>query len=474
MLNLAPLDIGIIATFFLAVIALGFSVRAKKDALGFLAAGRALTLPAFIATLVSTWYGGILGIGESAAFFGAGTWLLIGVPYYAFGILYALVLAPRVREADALSIPDRLEQRFGTRPALVAGGLLFLLGIPAAHVLMIGALLEAFTGLPLLLCILAATGIGGAFVIKGGLLADVRVSILAFIFMFLGFAIAAGTALSQKTLPTLIAALPPEQQSFTGSQNILTILTFFILGAWTLIDPAFHQRVASAATPQTGKRGVLLSVVCWVIFDFLSITTALYAVTQLQQTPESPLLLFPAFAEQLLTPGLKGLFLVGMAGTILSACTGYALISGASLGRDVFARIKPAANPVTSARIGTAIALAVACLVGAWLQSVVSIWYAWSGAIIGAILWSALSSYGVIRIQRSPPAHAAAMIAGFTVALAWLIYGFATGNPYLSVTLAGQSFGLGTLIPGAVVSALVLILAPKHSPTTSKQTTATP
>ena len=63
----------------------------------YLLAGRRLTLPAFVATLVTTWYGGILGIGEYAWRFGISTWLVFGIPYYLAATVFALWLAPRLR-----------------------------------------------------------------------------------------------------------------------------------------------------------------------------------------------------------------------------------------------------------------------------------------------------------------------------------------------------------------------------------------
>ncbi len=61
------LDLSIIAIYFVFVIALGF-YKSKKSATNsnnYILAGRKLSLPGFVATLVTTWYGGILGIGEN-------------------------------------------------------------------------------------------------------------------------------------------------------------------------------------------------------------------------------------------------------------------------------------------------------------------------------------------------------------------------------------------------------------------------
>ena len=53
----------------------------------YLLAGRTLTLPAFVATLVSTWYGGVLGVGEYSYLHGLSNWIVLGCPYsIAFAI----------------------------------------------------------------------------------------------------------------------------------------------------------------------------------------------------------------------------------------------------------------------------------------------------------------------------------------------------------------------------------------------------
>jgi len=186
--NFLPADWAIVAVFFAGILALGFSARLRDSSiLQFLVAGRNLTLPFFVATLVATWYGGILGIGESVQVYGVGTLLLLGVPYYLFGVVYALVLAKRVRTAKQISLPERISARFGKGAAVAAAVLVVCLGVPAAHVLMLGSLLQSFLGWDLAVCIIVATLGGSVFLYKGGLLADVRVSLLSFVMMYVGF-----------------------------------------------------------------------------------------------------------------------------------------------------------------------------------------------------------------------------------------------------------------------------------------------
>ena len=342
-LTLSALDLSLVAVFITAILGLGFSARLREmTAFQLLTAGRSLTLPAFVVTLVCTWYGGILGVAESTSFYGYGAWLMIGVPYYVFGVVYALVLAPKVRQAEQISLPERLERAFGRRMGITGASLLLLLAIPAAHALMLGVLLEAVTGWPKLLTIPIATLVGSLFLYKGGLLADVRASALAFLMMYVGFGVMLWACFQQS--PPWEAwprDLPANLRDATGGQGPLAILTFFILGMWTLIDPAFHQRVASTATPEVGRKGVLVAVGFWVLFDLLTISISLYALAWLKNPPADPLLLFPAVGQQMLPPGLRAVFLCGMVGTILTAMVGYLLVSGGTIGREIVSRLRP-------------------------------------------------------------------------------------------------------------------------------------
>ena len=65
------------------------------------------------------------------------------------------------------------------------------------------------------------------------------------------------------------------------------ILVWFFIALWTLVDPAFHQRATSAASPEIGKKGILASILFWFLFDMLSIGTAMYALALLSPLPSS-------------------------------------------------------------------------------------------------------------------------------------------------------------------------------------------
>lgn len=477
-LVLAPVDLGVIGLFLAAILALGFSVKLRENStLQFLAAGRSLTLPAFVATLVSTWYGGILGIGESVTYYGFGTWLLMGVPYYVFAIFYALWWAPRVRNAEQITIPERLGSRYGKGVALLGAALVFLLAVPAAHVLMLGVLVQELSGWPSAVCIVAATAIGTAFLYRGGLLADVRVGLLAFVMMYVGFGVIVVYCLiNHPPGPTFAKIENPTLRTFTGGSSWTAMFSFFILGAWTLVDPGFHQRVTASASPEVGRKGVLVSTAFWVLFDVLTVATGMYALALLRPAPENPLAIFPRLGDQVLPPGLKAIFLCGMLGTITSALVGYTLVAGGTLGREVVARVRALDESKTNLwiRVGFGVASVIAIVLAMFLHSVVALWYAWAGAVVGALLIPTAMAYGR-RVPR-PKVAFASMLASFCVSFGWLVYSQRTNNAFQEVAWVQTSeggrfalpplpealqanattFSLGTLLPGLVISALVI------------------
>lgn len=461
MLHLSSLDGLVLIGFVVLVLALGFSAKLlDQSVLGYLAAGRKLSLPAFVATLVSTWYGGILAVGDSVKAFGVGTFLLMGVPYYVFALIYAVWFATRVRGAAQISIPERLAAQYGNRAALFGSALVFMLAVPAAHVLMLGTLLRLFTGWPLSTSVIAATLVGTLFLYKGGLIADVRVGLLAFVMMYVGFGGIVVWCLLHVPFGFVWTQITPNLRRFDGGQTWLPVLSFFILGAWTLVDPGFHQRVSSAESPEVGRRGVLISTVCWFVFDLLSLTAGLYAMALLRKDAGG-LTFFPALGDKILPSGLKGIFLCGLVGTITSAMVGYTLVSGATFGRDVIARFSPDLSPEAIkgwTRLGFFLACALAIGLALSVSNVVvDLWYAYSGAVVGALLLPVCFAYSELSRPRFKESWVlGSMIAAFMVSFGWMLYGKRTNNDALEVYLSGQKFSIGTLLPGLVVSGLVL------------------
>ena len=81
----------------------------------FFLAGRSLTTPLLITTLISTYYGVDVLFGDSQLGFtdGVVAWFGYARPTYAFFLIAAFLLAQRLREEEFKSLPDILDKYYG-------------------------------------------------------------------------------------------------------------------------------------------------------------------------------------------------------------------------------------------------------------------------------------------------------------------------------------------------------------------------
>jgi SSS family solute:Na+ symporter len=448
LITLAPADIAVIVLFLGAVLAIGFRAsRRGEGAAEFLLAGRTLTLPIFVMTLVSTWYGGILGVGEFSYRYGLSNWFIQGFPYYVFSALFAFLLAGRVHRAGYATIPDKLEAAYGRPTALLGGFLTFLLMTPAPYILMLAVLVQLVTGWSLLVCLIAGAAATGAYLLTGGFRADVATDVFEFAVMFLGFAVVIPFAAAAGTLPFLESRLPPLHLTLHGGHSPGYILVWFFIALWTFVDPAFHQRCAAAQSADVARKGILWSIPFWFLFDAMTATAGLYA-RAIVPGLEQPVMAYPALAEAVLPPVAKGIFYAGLLATVLSTLNTLMFVSGTLLGRDMVDRWLGGGRGGSGViRWGIVASAAGSILLASAVPSVIRLWYAIGTAIIPGLLIPIVTSY--FERWKAPAAWTmGAMAAGWLVSTAWLIASW-SGEEIVPV------LGIEPMYPGLAVSAVI-------------------
>lgn len=458
MVHLSPIDIVLILAYFGAVLYVGFRATRKNrsGADEYLLASRTLTLPMFVATLVSTWYGGILGVGEYSYRFGISNWVIFGVPYYIFALVFALFLASKVRGTNLFTIPDKLQQSYDRKTAVAGGFLTFFLVSPAPYVLMLGILVELVFGISLVASILITTFLTVCYLYAGGFRSDIWVNAFEFIMMFLGFALVVVFSYEKfGGLEFIRANVPPLHLSWNGGNSWQFILVWFFIALWTLVDPAFHQRCYAAKDAATARRGILLSIPFWFFFDFMTSTAGLYARAALPSL-ENSTYSYPMLAEVALPSIAKGLFYIGMLATIMSTLSSLTLISGITVGKDIVGRIMNVDNesPIVRqwTRVGLILSSIAAIAMALLIPSVVALWYTIGTCIIPGLLVPVVASY--FDRLKIPAGHAlAAMVAGWGLSTVSLIHG-----QLASVSgVPSYWFGVEPMYPGLVVSLMIWI-----------------
>ncbi len=434
MFSSSPLDWGLVVLYFAFLATVWWRGRGQPSTtIDYLVAGRRVTLPAFVATLVATWYGGILGIGEYSWRYGISNWLVFGVPYYIGALLFALLFARRARSAALYTIPDLLEQRYGRGPALFGALVVFITSAPAAYVLVLGTLFAAMTGWPLVPCILAAAALSMFYIDKGGLRTVVFTDQVQFVLMYAGFVMLLAFLVARHgLLPFSPAALPATHLTWHGGNPPAAIFVWYFIALSALVDPGFWQRAFAARDPRVARTGVLWSIVFWIVFDFMTTMCGLYARALLPELRD-PVLAFPDLARMVLPPLALGMFYLGMIATVMSTIDSYGFIAATTIGRDFVWRLRRDADEARIpfyTRLGLGVATLFAAGIALTTRSVIDLWHDIGSVTTPALLLpvgAALLGHGALGSRWA----LATMMIPFAITLAWVfIKAFGAAHAY--------------------------------------------
>ena len=449
-MNIHLVDIGIISVYFVAVLFVGLYKTRNDSTSNYMVMGRKLTLPAFVMTLVSTWYGGILGVSEYSTTYGISNWIIFGLPYYVFGIAFALLVAKRARSLEVNSLPEILVSDYGKNAGRLASVWVLLLASPAPYILTLGLILNFFLGMNLVFAIIAGAVFSLFYILNGGLTSVIKTDKLQFMLMFAGFAVILIVLGGRYMNPIeLWKSLPESHTSLTGGKSFGYILVWFFIGSWTLVDPGFHQRVYATTTQGIAKRGILWAVLFWFLFDLMTTLTGLYAFSYLPSNTV-PSQAFLVLANSVLPVGLKGMFYVGILATVMSTLDSNTLVSGITLGKDIFSGYPAFKKHSTNALIKASmvIVLLMGIITAIWMPSVIDLWYTFSSISIPALLVPTLLS-----IFKQPLSSRAALL-NLTlpplVSFLWFLFGKIDEWNYFC--------GLEPFYPGIFCSLVILIL----------------
>ena len=468
------MTLAVVYGLFLLYAVLRIFRRPTTGAVDYIVAGRRLTLPGFVASLVTTWYGGILGVGEYSWTYGISNWLVFGVPYYLAAVIFALFLAGRARRSRALTLPDQLATSYGRPAALVGASVLFVMTAPAAYVLMLGVLVQLATGWPLWVGVSLGTALSVGYVFRGGLRAIVLTDKVQFVLMFAGFLVLVPACVLKYGGPDFLReSLPAEHLVWDGGRGWQAIAVWYVIALATLVEPAFYQRCYAARDERTARVGILVAILFWICFDFLTTTAGLYARAVLPDLTE-PIAAFPRLAEVTLPPLLQGLFLVALLATIMSTVDSYSFICAVTLGHDIVGRCRrPAAAMVTTTTVmSTTVTTTTTAAADRQHQNDPDLrlirWSLLATALLAVALallarsviglWHDLGSVGTpVLLLPLILAHTRWRLPGRTVTIAMVLAG-AVSLGWLLAGRAAPLIGIEAIFPGLAVSALVLAL----------------
>ena len=358
--------------------------------------GRKVGLFLFILTNVATWYGGILGVGEFVYRYGIVSWFTQGFPYYIFAFLFAIFFAKKIREASLFTIPDKLNLVYGKKVGLASAVLVFALVSPAPYLLMTGSLISLIFDTNIFIGLLLGLALSIIYLFKGGFRSDLYTDVIQFFVMFIGFIlIIIFSYTSLGGFSYLQSNLPKEHLNLTGNASPTFIVVWFLIALWTFADPGFHQRCYAAKSGSVAVKGIIISILFWLLFDALTTTTGLYARAFFPNL-SNPSLSYPLLAEAILPSGIKGIFYAALFATIMSTLNSFLFLSATTISRDFLFKFskKPDDKKLKIFAVyGLFISGAISVLLAYFIPSVIEIWYTIGSICIPGIILPVVSSY---------------------------------------------------------------------------------
>ena len=442
----------LVLLYFLATLGLGLYRRSGKDVSSFLFAGRRLTIPALVATLVSTWYGGILEIGRFSYENGIVTWIIFGVFYYIAALLFLKFIAPKIFESNIPTIPELFHRSFGKWPALIAIICVILMTTPAPYLKIFADLFIHVWDIPKFVALLLGAGLSLIYAFTGGFSAVIRTDKLQFVLMFMGFAfILSASYFQYGGIEYLKINAPDYAFQVPGNFNWTFIFVWGLIALITFIDPGFYQRTFASSSLQTVQRGIFISILFWVIFDFMTVFTGLYALAILPAGSESPYL---DLAQQVLPPLAQGLFMVSLFAIVMSTVDSFSFISAFTIGKDLlaFMNYKHGDKEILYyTRLGLVVTALFSILLSMIFEYAVDIWYVVGSFTIPALLIPLIAS--LYQVKMKNPLWV--MLLPTLISIFWYLHGMT------HLTLEGfpnYIWRLDPMYPGVFTSAILFFL----------------
>jgi SSS family solute:Na+ symporter len=451
-------DLVILALYMAGMLGIGaWLAKRQKGFDDFFLAGRTMTTPLLVTTLVSTYYGldvlfGTSEIGYSSGFV---AWFGYSRPYYLFYIIAAFVLGKRLREGGFKTLPDILERYYGKPARYIAAVSSFAYSLPVISLFGFGWLSNVLFGWEPWVGGLVFGGVAIIYTWGGGLWADVLTDSVQFVLMCLMVAIAVPFALDiVGGFDRMFDLLPAGHFTQMGDMTPGLIVIYGMTGLTVLIEPTFYQRIFAARDYKSVRNALLIGIFLWGSYDWcvtllglIARTAAAEGLLPADMHPNTALLRITVLS---LPAGLLGLFVAGVMSTAMSTIDSYCLIGGGNFAYDMY---RPMMNPKASdkqlirmTRVGVLLSWAIGFIIAFYFERVMSLWVFLATILTSTVFVPILAGLFVPSFRR-PLAGTLGCGVGFLGAVTYyVVFGLfahdADGTRILSVNLLGGTFDI--------------------------------
>jgi SSS family solute:Na+ symporter len=353
-------DFVVIVGYLAFMLWIGWYVSKKMSSFDdFFIAGRTMTTPVLICTLVSIYYGidVLFGTSEIAYNEGIVAWFGYSRPTYLFFIIAAFFLANRLREHDHRSLPDILEYHYGKGAGVFAAVASFVYSLPSLGLFGMGKVSQVIFNVDPWIGGLVFGGVALVYTLWGGLWADALTDTVQFVLMCVTLAIAVPIVMGKVGGFEYIAQnLPDTFFRPLGSLPVWLVIVYAATGLTILVEPAFYQRIFAARSSREVRNALLIGILMWGAYDWCVTAGGMLARAAVHSGilpagthPNEALLRVVVFA---LPAGLTGIFLAGVLAAEMSTIDSYCLVAGGNIVYDIYRPVfKPDAGDASLSRL---------------------------------------------------------------------------------------------------------------------------
>lgn len=415
--------------YFAAIVILAWiGYRRTRTSADFIVAGRSLGALVGGATLAATQISAGTFVGTVGLHYMAGVCFAWVWPGAWLGWLVAAVfVAPKLRAAGVLTIPEYFEVRYGSRltravaaTCIVVAYTIYLVAQYKASGILVSAVLgwPAWTGMAL---VVASTVV---YSLAGGLHGGARIDLLQSVVMVVGLAAAVpylvGHVGGIGALGRELAQIDPRLTGwFYGWRELLAFGAAF--GLSLASTPLEITRFMAMRDASTARYAIGVAYIFQALIGSAVMLIGLSMRALFPDLP-SPDLASATMAAHVLTPIAGSLLIVAAFSAIMSTVNAILLVGAASVAHDLYGRfLKPLATEVQRLRANR-IAVAVLALVPVWFAirevTLVQMIVIAQANLIASVFFAPVV-IGLNWARGTKLAALASMIAGATVSVAW-------------------------------------------------------
>lgn len=457
--ELNAIDLAIIAAYLIAMVTVGLVVvRKVKNMDDYYLGGRSFGPLVLMATVCATIIGGSGLMGRAGVAYASGFKAIMTALPYLLGMFIFSGFAGRISAVGTTfgitSIPDLFERRFGKASKVILGALIAftMMGTVASQVTATATIINMLgdsIGISYEMGALIACMVFIIYTATSGLFGVIYTDVFQFIMLilFVYILIPGASLIKLGGISAFVSGLAPELATpYLNGDIIGDIITYFV---FTLAGAEMWQRAFAAKSQRAAKQGLFLGTF---VYGLTIPLVWFMGVVAHQLVSDDKIAAYgntdavvPLLAIEILPIGLTGLALAGILSVIMSTADSYLIVSVQSCVHDVYKSFKPDISErkeLILTRVFAVVMPLGALFIALYIKNAYSVlMFAWSfyAAAAGlpafaALYWRKATTAGILS----------GMIAGFSVCVGW--------------KLAGQPFGLGATVPGAIACAAALVI----------------